>query len=200
MALGLIMVAATLANAQDLEEKRLESLLLLPEPRALRSELSVVPAGAVETVLSPAREIAAIPGIETYSKDEFKRLGLSVQTFTARAKTAADKLLASLKPDLVRDAEGKMLYAVYRGERPVMASLLLAPSLPKLFEKDFGKEIWVALPDRHSLFIFPAKPEALQDFTADLAERFWADVHAASAEIFAIKSGEEPRVVGSFGG
>lgn len=200
MAWGLIMTAAALASAQDAGERRLETLLLLPEPKALRSELSVTPAGAVKTVLSPAREIAGIPGIETYSKEEFKLLGLSVETFAVRSKTAADKVLASLKPDLIRDAEGRVLYAVYRGDRPVMASLLVAPSLPKLFEAAFGAEIWVALPDRHSLYVFPAKPEALRDFAADLAERYRTDVHAASAEVFAVKSGGEPRVVASFGG
>lgn len=187
------------SGAEEAGGLRLESLLMLPEPRSLRTDLSITPSDALLTVLSPAREVSDFPGIGTYSKEEFKRLGLSVETFAARAKTVADKLLGSLKPDLIRDAEGNLLYAVYRGERPIMASLLIAPSLPKLFEKEFGTEVWVALPDRHSLFLFPAKPEALQDFTADLAERYRTDVHAASAEIFAIKNGAEPRVVATFG-
>ena len=95
-------------------------------------------------------------------------------------------------------ANGKVAYAVYRGDRPVMASLLLAPSLPVIFEEMFGSEIWVALPDRHSLFVFPAKPEALEEFIADLAVRYKDDPHAASPEVFALKKGAEPRVVAAF--
>jgi hypothetical protein len=179
---------------------RLEPFLMLPEPRAMRTERSLVPDGARATVLTPAREISSIPGIEVYSKEEFAKLGLSPETFAERAQKTADRLLASLKPDLIKNSEGQVIYAVFRGERPVMASLLMAPSLASLFENLFGAEIWVALPDRHSLYVFPPKAEALEEFTADLAERFQEDAHAASAEIFALKKGAAPRVVGSFVG
>ncbi len=192
----LIIGACTAANAQ---ERRLETLLLLPEPKVMRNEFSFFPSGAELTVLTPAKELKDAPGIMAYSADEFKKLGLSVETFAERAKKVADQRLAALKPDLIKDAEGKLKYAVYRGDQPLMASLLVAPSLPAIFEKLFGAEIWVALPDRHSLFVFPAKPEELEEFTADLADRFRTDPRAASAEIFAIKKGGAPKVIGSFG-
>ncbi len=178
----------------------LESLVLLPEPRALRTERSVTPVDAQKTVLTAAREIAGPQGVETYSAEDFKKFGLSVETFADRAKKAADKRLAGLQPEVIKDAQGKILYAVYRGDSPLMASLLVAPSLPNVFEEMFGPEIWVALPDRHSLFVFPAKTEAVEEFVPDLAERYRTDVHAASPEIFSIKKGSEPRVVGSFAG
>jgi hypothetical protein len=175
-----------------------ESLLMLPEPRVLRTERSITPEGAEKTVLSPAREIVETAGIEVYSKEDFMRLGLSPETYAKRAEKAADKLLFTLKPDLIKDAQGKVQYAVYRGDRPVMACLLIAPSLPQVFEEMFGKEIWVACPDRHSLFVFPAKPEAMEEFVADLAERFESDAHAASPEVFSIKTGQAPHVVAAF--
>lgn len=179
-------------------ERRLEELLMLPEPIVMRSPLSVVPQDAELTVLTPAKELADVPGILAYSAQDFKKLGISVETFAERAKKVADKRLAALKPDLIKDPEGKVLYAVYRSDQPLIASLLIAPSLPTVFEKLFGPEIWVALPDRHSLFIFPAKPEALEEFAPDLAERFRTDPRAASPEIFAIKKDTPPKVVGSF--
>lgn len=185
-----------IASAQ--EKPLLETLLMLPEPRAMRTERSIIPEGALATVLSPARELAEVPGIEPYTKEDFARLGLSPTTFAERAKKTADKLLAQLKPDIIKDKDGKVLYAVYRGDRPVMASLLIAPSLPEIFESMFGSELWVALPDRHSLFIFPAKAEALQDFTADLASRYESDVHAASPEIFSVQKDRALRVVAAF--
>jgi hypothetical protein len=192
----LLSLLTSLIHGQD--SPRLETLLMLPEPRALRTELSVVLAEAQKTVFSPAREVDRIPGIEVYPKEDFQRYGLSPETFAERSKKTADRLLGELEADLIKDATGKVLYAVYRGDRPIMACLLMAPSLPQKFQDLFGSEIWVATPDRHSLYIFPAKPEALQEFVPDLAARFEEDAHAASSEIFALKAGQPPQVVASF--
>ncbi len=194
------LILATLSVAEDVPKKR-ETLLLLPEPFALRNSLSIVPAGARQTVLTPAREKAGQPGsIEPYPAEEFATLGLSAETFAKRAAAAADKRLAVLKPDIIRDEQGRVLYAVYRGESEHFASLLVAPSLPKLFEAMFGKELWVALPDRHALYIFPAQSAAMEEFTQDLAIRYAEEPFAASGEIFSLKTGEVPRVIASFAG
>lgn len=198
LSFGLAALLGSASRAQDVKPHKLEPLLLMPEPHVLRSELSTAPDGAVLTVFTPAHEIAAFPGIASYSAEEFKKLGLSVETFGARARKAADKLLASLKPDLIKNADGKVLYAVYRGDRSVMAALVVAPSLPGLFKESLGAELWAALPDQHSLFLFPAKAEAMAEFTADLADRYRSEAFAASPEIFALKAGEEPKVVGAF--
>lgn len=196
--LCLTLLAMTGLLAAQEKTRRLEPLVMLPEPRAMRTTRSLAPEGAQRTVLTAARETAGVPGVETYGEDDFKKLGLSVESFLEHAARAADKRLATLKPELVKDAEGKVLYAVYRGDSPLMASLFIAPSLPDLFETLFGDEIWVALPDRHALYIFPPKPEAMADFIPDLAERYRTDPHAASSEVFAIKKGGRPRVVGAF--
>ena len=193
--LVLLLIATT---ALPQEKPRLETLLMLPEPREMRTERSIVPEGAQSTVLSPAREIADVPGIEVYPKEDFAKLGLSPETFAERSKKTSERLLTEIKPDLIKGGDGKVAYAVYRGDRPVMASLLIAPSLPVIFEELFGAEIWVALPDRHSLFVFPAKPEALEEFIPDLALRYKEDPHAASPEVFALKKGAAPRVVAAF--
>lgn len=188
------------AFGEDTPRKR-ETLLLLPEPFALRNSLSIVPAGARQTVLTPAREKAGKPGsIEAYPAEEFATLGLSAETFAKRAAAAADKRLAALKPDIIRDDQGRVLYAVFRGESEHFASLLVAPSLPKKFEAMFGKELWVALPDRHALYIFPAQSAALEEFTQDLASRYVEEPFAASGEIFSLQAGAEPRVIAAFAG
>jgi hypothetical protein len=188
------------ASGDETPRKR-ETLLLLPEPLALRNELSILPAGARQTVLTPAREKAGKPGsIEPYPPEAFAMLGLSPETFAKRAAAAADKRLAGLKPDIIRNDQGRVLYVVYRGESEQFASLLVAPSLPRRFEQMLGKELWVALPDRHALYVFPAQSAALQEFTHDLASRYADDPFAASGEIFSLKAGEEPRVIASFVG
>lgn len=186
---------------QAADERKPETLLLLPEPKAMRSTLSFAPEGAKQTVLTPARESrSATGGIEAYNAVDFQKLGLSVETFRARARTAADKRLLQIKPELIKGSDGKIAYAVYRGDSPLFATLLMAPSLPKIFAELFGDEVWVALPDRHALYVFPARPHFIEEFTPDLADRYLTDPFAASCEIFSLKEGREPRVVGAFAG
>ena len=196
---SLLLLVANTLHAQT--ERKLETLLLMPEPKAMRSAYSIVPAGAKQTVLTPYRESSVSPGgIEPYSQASFAKLGLSVETFAERAKTAADKRLTQMQPELKKGEDGRIAYAVYRGESSLFPTLLIAPSLPKIYEELFGKEIWVAMPDRHALYVFPARPEILQEFTADLAERYAEDAFAASCEVFSLKAGEEPKVVATFAG
>lgn len=180
-------------------ERKLETLLLLPEPKAMRTTFSVVPAKAQHTVFTPYHESAQSPnGIEPYGQVTFAKLGLSPETFAKRAKTSADRRLLQLKPELIKGDDGKVAYAVYRGESPLFASLVIAPSLPQIFEELFGKEIWVAMPDRHALYVFPARADLIHEFTSDLAERYATDPYAASCEIFSLKADTEPQVVASF--
>lgn len=200
MALVCACAALALARAQEAVVKP-ETFLLVPEPRAMRTARSITPIGAERTVLSPARETAQSPFLEVYPEEAFKAIGISPETFAERAGSVADRLLKDMQPEWVRDEQGQVIYAVFRGERPIYASLVVAPSLPRLFEAAFGPEIWLAAPDRRSLFVFPAKAATLTDFTADLLERYESDPYAASCEIFSWKRGQrQPVVVGSFGG
>lgn len=176
-----------------------ETFLLLPEPLIMRSPRSIKPTGSTNTVFTPAKEVADSPFITTYSAKELLAIGISPETFAKRARTDADRLLQELKPEWIRDEKGQLLYAVYRGARPIYASLIVAPSLPLLFEATFGPEIWVTAPDRNALYIFPAKAAILSDFAGDLEDRFKSEPYAASNEIFAWKKGTfEPVAVGSF--
>jgi hypothetical protein len=199
LSIALVVLACAAPGQTAKPAPKPEVFLLLPEPRAMRSPRSLTPGGAQETVFSPAREIAKSPFIETYPPDAFNAIGISPETFAERARAVADRLLKELQPEWVRDDQGQILYAVFRGDRPIYASLLAAPSLPGLFEAAFGPEIWLAAPDRRALYVFPAKAAILTEFTGDLLERFQNDPYAASCEIFAWKKGQsQPLVVGSF--
>jgi hypothetical protein len=198
----LLLAAAPLPAQQPVApERKLESLLLMPEPKAMRSAYSITPPNSQLTVFTCYREsTTALNGVEAYSEAAFTKLGLSVESFAARAKTAADKRLLQLKPELIKGEDGRIAYAVYRGDSSLYATLLIAPSLPKIFAELFGPEIWVAAPDRHALYVFPANADLLQEFSSDLAERYIGEPYAASSEIFALKTGSEPRVIASFAG
>ena len=194
--LAFLLVCPALAQAP-----KLQSYLLLPEPKAMHSAASCTIAGAQRTVLSPAHEVTESPGVKAYTAEEFVRLGISKESFIERAAAAADKQLAALHPEFIKDEKtGITRYAVYRSASPLIATLLIAPSLGKTFAALFGDEIWAAVPDRNALYIFPAKPESLADFAPDLNERYVGNPYAASCEVFLIKKGEKaPRVVATFG-
>lgn len=179
--------------------KKLDAYLLMPEPAALKSVHSRPLGGALKTVLSPAHEVAEAPGVKLYSKDDFARLGISVETFTERAKASAEARLAQMQPEFIKDDQGKTRYAVYRGESSLIATLIIAPSLAKNTAALFGGDVWAVLPDRHSLYLFPASPEMLAEFADDLKQRYDRDPYAASCEVFLLKPGEAPKVVATFG-
>lgn len=197
LALFCLLLLPLFAQAQT-PARKLDAYVLMPEPAALKSVNSRALGGGQKTVLSPAREVADAPGVKLYSPEEFAKLGISVDTFTERAKAAADARLATLSPEFIKDDSGKTRYAVYRGDSPLIASLIIAPSLGKLVSKLLGGDLWAVLPDRHSLYLFPANPELVGEFGDDLQQRYNTDPYAASCEIFLIKQGEAPRAIATF--
>jgi hypothetical protein len=184
--------------AQTPAPKRLDAYILLPEPSALRSHNSRPLGNARKTVITPAHEIADAPGVKAYTKEEFEHLGISVTTFTERAAASADARLKTIQPEFIKDDSGKTRYAVFRGDSSLIATLIMAPSLATTFTKMFAGDVWAVLPDRHSLYIFPTKPELLAEFTDDLLQRYKTDPFAASSEVFLIKPGEMPSAVATF--
>lgn len=191
--------ATPAAPVKGLAAVKSEPFLLLPEPREMRVGHSVVLGGAKHTVFTPVRRVAGKPGLEAYSKAEFAKLGISPDSFAEKARAAADRILASLQPELLKDDAGRVRYAVYRGDDQIFACLLVAPSLAKVFDKIFGKEVWVAAPDRNALFIFPPNAAIVDDFAGDLEERFELNAFAASEEVFILRGdGGEMKAVATF--
>ena len=194
----LCLLLAPLMLLAQTPAKKLEAYVLMPEPSALRNANSRAPSGAHKTVFSPASESREARGVKVYTPEEFSQLGVGLDTFTERAKAAAEARLATVQAEFIKDESGKTRYAVYRGESPLIASLIIAPSLGKIYTRLFGGDVWAVLPDRHSLYLFPAKPEMLAEFAEDLEQRYKNDPYAASCEVFLVKPGEAPKVVASF--
>lgn len=172
---------------------------MLPEPRAMASDISKNHAGSKTTVFTPVRQNDDGKGIRAYTPAEFAKLGISWESFMERAQAAADRRLAALQPEWKKDDAGQVLYAVYHSDDPGMASLLLAPSLARIFKKVFPDGVWLAAPNRNTLYVFPAKSGVVEAFAEDLQELFDDHPYAASDEIFALKDdGSALRSVASF--
>lgn len=193
-----VIIFGTLSHSADTVIRKPEPYLVLPGPKAVRLSTSKEFAGAQRTALTPAKQGTDARSIAAYTPDEFAKLGISWETFLERAKAAADRRLSLMKAEVVKDSTGQASYAVYRGADTSIACLLVAPSLGKVFTNIFGRDIWIVTPDRNSLYIFPAKAEALAEFAGDLKERFDSGVQASSEEIFELKSdGSGLRAIGS---
>jgi hypothetical protein len=195
---GVIQAADTVSAGPKAASKA-ETFLLLPEPRVMGSSISQPFADSRRTVFTPA-SLSADGKLRVSTRDEFAKLGLSWETFLERAQAVADRRLTELQPEIKKDASGKVLYAVYRSDEPTMACLLIAPSLSTIFKTIIGDEIWLVSPDRNSLFVFPARHEAIEEFADDLRSRFEDNAFAVSDEIFVLKKGAAPRVIGNFTG
>ena len=173
--------------------------LLMPEPRVMGTAVSRPFARSRQTVFTPTRRDAG-GKLHSISSADFAKLGLSWDSYLERAQAAADRRLAAWQPELIKGEDGKVAYAVYRSDDPTVACLLIAPSLAAIFKNIFGAEVWAVAPDRHSLFVFPARQAVLDEFADDLRERFEDNPFAASEEVFGLKEGAPPRVVASLTG
>ena len=180
--------------------KKPDAFYLLPEPRSMRSKLSRPLADAALTVFSPARKSANHGEIQTYSSQEFAKLGIGWESFKEQCVASANQRLTTLTPEYIKDDTGAVIYAVYRGEDPALGCLLIASALSKIFEKTFGDTLWLVTPDRHSLYVFPAKSAALSAFAADLKDRFTTDPLATSEEIFELQKSGGLHVIGNYSG
>lgn len=196
-----MLTAAVLAGEPAASGGKPEQFLMLTEPRAMGSSISKTYAGSKNTVFTPARQNDDGHGIRPYTSAEFARLGISWETFMERAQAVADKRLSAIQPEWKKDDAGQVLYAVYHSDEPDMASILLAPSLAQIFKKVFPDGVWLAAPNRNTLYVFPAKSGVVESFAEDLKEHFDDHPYAASDEVFALKAdGGALRVVASFKG
>lgn len=175
-----------------------EAYVLLVEPKVMRSANSGPLGNSQRTVFTPAKEVGGDERFTAYNSDAFGKLGISFESFVDRARAAADRRLVTLKPELIKDKDGRIAYAVYRGKEPIYSTLLVAPSIAKIFEKVFGTEVWLAAPDRNALYVFPAKPEVVDAFAGDLEQRFQNDAFSASEEIFSLNTAGELKAVAVF--
>lgn len=199
MALASILTAAVLAGEPVAPIGKPEKFLMLPEPRAMGSSTSKNHAGSKNTVFTPARQNDDGNGIRPYTPAEFAKLGISWETFMERAQVAADKRLASMQPEWKKDDAGQVLYAVYHSDDSGVAAILLAPSLAQIFKKVFPDGVWLAAPNRNTVYVFPAKSGVVESFAEELKARFDDHPFAASDEIFAHKAdGGALQVVASF--
>ncbi len=172
-----------------------EPWLLLPEPEFMgRKGAQAIP-GSKSTVLAPAR--AGEFGLEFPTLGEWQNSGLTDAEVLARTQAAAAQWLKELKPEIIRDASKVVDYAVLRSIRVPVGSTVLAPEFLKQFEAIFGPKPLVVIPNRHTVFVFPALAGKHERFGPLVLAEWASGAPKVSLEVFEL-SEKGLRAIGSF--
>lgn len=155
---------------------------LLVEPKFMGYPESLPIQGSDRTVLVPAR----------FSNGEIQPLkkGDPWDEVKKNADASADAILASLKPEYVRDGNQVIQYAVLKSDSPLTASAVLAPGFGKLFAETIGPDLLVAIPNRHLVYIFPKQSLVFQTFADMIYAEYQSSSDPVSRELFEWRKGK----------
>lgn len=188
MVAGCLLLLATVASGAD-------QWLLLPEPDFMgRKGVQAIP-GAKSTVLAPAR--LGEFGLEFPTEGEWQNAGLSEVGVLAASQVASAAWLKEVKPELVRDANKVVDYAVLRSGKYPICGAVLSPEFLAQFEAIFGPKPIVVIPNRHTVFVFPGLAGKHERFGPSVIAAWKSGAPKVSLEVFEL-SNKGLRAIGAF--
>lgn len=140
--------------------------------------------GAKKAVLAPAFEWEY--GVRLFSKEKWLAQKYDWATYQEEALRHADSLVEALKPEFRRDARGVIDYALVLSDDPFLSSILFSRKLLPYFEAKLGKRLRVAVPDRTTLYVFPADGGKLEGYGPALVEKFEEARYPVTLEVFLV--------------
>ena len=176
--------------------KELEPFCILPESYEMRPKIFVLARNAQRVGYTLMRETSL--GLEPYTRSELRNLRLSWRQCMRYGKEAATRHLKTLEHSLHRDERGVIAYAHIQSENPLTASIFLSPEFPERFAKTLGKDLYVAIPDRFNVFVFPKLENSIKPKYASKMAIFYKEgLYPVSREVFEL-SKDGIRVAGKF--
>jgi len=158
------------------------------ETRAIDPDVFIRVEGAKKMVMVPVQEWDY--GVKLFTAKKWRQKAYDNAKYRRNAEAVADAVMESVKPELVRDSNGVVLYAMIRGEDPFLSSILLSGKFLPQFKKTLGESVQVVILDRSLIYVFPVSGGRLDEFGAALAEQYQATKQPVSLEIFLVdKSG-----------
>lgn len=155
---------------------------LLIEPKFMPHEVSYPIASSERTVLVPALLKDGEP--VCMSQREFKALAVNQKDFTRAALENASAELGKLTPEFTRNRKDVIEYATLTSASPLTASTVLAPDFLKKFADTLGPKIILAIPNRYTVYIFPALASHYQDYASMVGEAYRATSYPVSMEAY----------------
>jgi len=184
-----------IVNGQDGKEKPVRRGLVF-EGKAENPKVFSSIDGAKSTMLVPAYEWEY--GVRLFTKESWNELGVEWNAYLAQAVALADSVVEKLEPEWVRDPRGVINYAILKSDDPFLSSVLISKKLQPLFKDKLGENIHVVIPDRKTLYLFPAEGGKLSGFGPAIVEKFKKSRNPVSVEVFLLNS-EGYKVIGELG-
>ena len=157
-------------------------------------------AGAQET--EQAAACATAEGkLRLLNREEFAALGVDWPAFSAQSSAAASATLAALQPEWIKDRNQVIECVLLRARRPGDNATLavLAPDFLQRFTPVFGRKILLAIPDTHTLYVFPRLASHYRDYGARVLAAYQKSESPVSREVFEL-SATGLRAVGTYEG
>ena len=155
---------------------------LLIEPKFMRPDVSWAIPHAQRTVYAAAYVRDGEPVY--FSRKEFDDLGLEWDRFESQARANGTADLKGLKPEYARDKRNVIEYAEIKSEKPLAAAVVLAPKFLDLFSGIFGTTVLVAIPNRHTIYVFPKLASDYQDYAPMILDAYHDALNPVSTEVF----------------
>ena len=173
----------------------MEEFCLLIEPKDGPAVKQLVK-GAKMTALVPGKE-TRLGGVRYYTPAEFEALGMSWAGFTRKAEATATRVLATLKPELTKDAKGFVTSAVLRGKSHLTAGVVLSPKFYEMFRETMGDDLVLLIPDRFTVYVFPRPMGEYKALGPKILEAYAEATYPVSYEVLLLNK-DGLSVLGSF--
>lgn len=161
---------------------------LLVEPSFMHNDSSWPIVGSETAVLVPARyENGEVLPLQ---RDEVLKFSVTRKQIVESAPKAAARVLETLKPEYVRDANQVILYAILKSDSPLTASAVLAPKFTSMFSETLGPDIFFCIPNRYTIIAFPRESADTLNLSDILFAEYQSSPYPVSREIFAIREGK----------
>jgi hypothetical protein len=175
--------------------KELSRFCLLLEPSFMRPPLFKKIVGAKRTGLVPAYE--TIAGIRYYTATEYRKLGITWSEFKKRSVETAGAYFKGLKPELITDQKGEIMYAKIESESHLTAATVLAPELFSSLKEALGTKMLILAPSRFRIYIFPRASSDFQQWGKRILREYDEATYPATYEVLEL-SKDSIRCIGSF--
>jgi hypothetical protein len=191
-----LVLGASLFAADDSGEKKgaQEKWFVVPVPTFMKPAVSWPVRGAKSTVLVPmlwdGDQLREMP------VEEFGLLDIDRPEIEKLAGENAAAVLSGLKLEYTRNAKKVIEYATLFSERPLTASTVWAPGFAKMFGDTLGPKLIVAIPNRYTVFVFPALAGDCEDYAPMILRECRATPYPASRELFEVDK-EGVRAIGA---
>lgn len=160
----------------------------------MHPEVSFPISGAKRTVLVPAY-MGDDGDPQYFSKKDWDAMGLTWDSF--RTQAAQNAIEKKISGELIRDSKKVVQFAAINSEDPLTATMVLAPDFLKRFKDIFGPTILVAIPNRFTVFVFPALASDYKEYAPLVLRAYLDSTYPVSLEVFQI-SAKGIRAIGIF--